>query len=451
MCLILVPGTPFVSVYPPIRAGFHPAGHCYLRHLDERGRLGVVPSSGRRLPGIEGLRALAACSVLVYHSWANSSPSGSAVDLGIFASWIPDLAYGVALFFALSGFLLYRPFAAAVLRGEALPSVRGYFRNRALRILPAYWAILLVAGLVLETTLLRNGSHLRPHALHGEGLLRTGTFTQNYTPGLLGSGIGPAWSLAVEAVFYLLLPVLALGALLLARAFPSGARWRRAAAAVPAAALLLLGLSGKAAARYLVPGGHNEWGATWHSVIELSFWGQADLFAFGMALAVVYAEVAHGGLRLPRSWRWWSWAGVVGGYLLVHATSPPDVQLSYSPENTVMALVFALLLGLVVLQTAERRPQTPLLRAIETAPIVWVGMVSYSVFLWHGPLVRWLNAHDATLGGRGGFVVNTIFLLAITLALSAVSYRFVEEPALRLKKRSGASEAVPPAQVSAAP
>jgi peptidoglycan/LPS O-acetylase OafA/YrhL len=363
---------------------------------------------------------------------------------------VPDLAYGVALFFALSGFLLYRPFAAAVLRGEALPSVRGYFRNRALRILPAYWAILLVSALLLETTLVRNGSHLRPHALHGDGLLRTATFTQNYTPGLLGSGIGPAWSLAVEAVFYILLPALAFGALVLARAYPS-ARGRRWAAAAPAAALLLLGLSGKAAARHVVPGAHNEWGATWHSVVELSFWGQADLFAFGMALAVVYAEVAHGGLRLPRSWRLWAWAGVVGGYALVHATAPPDAQLSYSPANTVMALVCALLLGLVVLQTAERRSQTPLLRALETAPIVWVGMVSYSVFLWHGPVVRWLAAHDAVVGGRGGFVVNTLFLLAITLALSALSYRFVEEPALRLKRRTVPAEAVPPAQVSAAP
>ena len=356
----------------------------------------------------------------------------------------------MALFFALSGFLLYRPFAAAVLRGEALPSIRGYFRNRALRILPAYWAILLVSALLLETTLVRNGSQLRPHALHGDGLLRTATFTQNYTPGLLGSGIGPAWSLAVEAVFYILLPALAVGALLLARAYPS-VRGRRWAAAAPAAALLALGLSGKAAARYLVPGGHNEWGATWHSVVELSFWGQADLFAFGMALAVVYAEVARGGLRLPRTWRWWSWAGVVGGYALVHGAEPRDAPLSYSPANTVMALVCALLLGLVVLQTAERRRQTLLLRALEAAPIVWVGMVSYSVFLWHGPLVRWLAAHDAVLGGRGGFVVNTLFLLTITLALSALTYRFVEEPALRLKKRTGPAEAVPPAQVSAAP
>ena len=418
--------------------------------LSGRSGLGVVPSSGRRLPGIEGLRALAACSVLVYHSWALSSPSGRPVDLGIFARSVPDLAFGVTLFFALSGFLLYRPFAAAVLRAEVLPSVRGYFRNRALRILPAYWVILLVSALLLETVLVRHGSHLRPGALHGGGLLRAATFTENYAPRTLGSGIGPAWSLAVEAVFYLLLPVLALLAFALARRV-SSAPWRRLAALAPAGTLLLIGLSGKVVARYVLPGAHNEWGGTWHSVVELSFWGQADLFAFGMALAVLYAEVERKALRLPRRWRLWGWIGVVGGYALVRAAAPPDAQLSYSPVNTVMALVCALLLGLVVLQTAQKRPQTFLLRVLESPPVVWIGLVSYSIFLWHGPVVRWLAGHDAVLGGRGGFVANTLLLLVITLALSAVTYRFVESPALRLKSRRPSAEPVPQAQVSAAP
>ena len=62
---------------------------------------------------------------------------------------MPNLAYGVVLFFTLSGFLLYRPFAASIVRGERLPSVRGYLRNRALRILPAYWAILFLCAVVV--------------------------------------------------------------------------------------------------------------------------------------------------------------------------------------------------------------------------------------------------------------------------------------------------------------
>ncbi len=55
------------------------------------------------------------------------------------------------LFFVLSGFLLWRPIASAVLRGRRLPSVRRYARNRALRILPAYWVVLLATALVLQS------------------------------------------------------------------------------------------------------------------------------------------------------------------------------------------------------------------------------------------------------------------------------------------------------------
>src|SRR6266702_5271766 len=108
-------------------------------------RLGSVrPSMGRRLPGVEGLRAIAACSILVFHAWGLTPTHGT--RLGPFDRFVPDLQFGVVLFFTLSGFLLYRPFAAAILRAELRPSLRSYVRNRALRIVPAYWFILLACA-----------------------------------------------------------------------------------------------------------------------------------------------------------------------------------------------------------------------------------------------------------------------------------------------------------------
>lgn len=98
----------------------------------------IPPSTGRRLAGIEGLRGLAAISVLITHAWFYSgsdrvplwegSPAGTALE---------SLGFGVTLFFTLSGFLLYRPFVAAALDPDRRPRVVDYFRNRALRILPA--------------------------------------------------------------------------------------------------------------------------------------------------------------------------------------------------------------------------------------------------------------------------------------------------------------------------
>ncbi len=108
------------------------------------------PAFTRRLSGIEGLRGIAAASVVVFHVWTNSAAAS------FHFGWLGHIRLsqsrpGVQLFFALSGFLLYLPFAAAALRSQARPSFVAYLRNRALRIFPAYWCILLLTALVLRS------------------------------------------------------------------------------------------------------------------------------------------------------------------------------------------------------------------------------------------------------------------------------------------------------------
>jgi peptidoglycan/LPS O-acetylase OafA/YrhL len=410
---------------------------------------------GSRIPGIEGLRAIAAFSILVFHTWLYSSPSGS-VDLGLLNRVLPDFAFGVTLFFTLSGFLLYRPFASALLRGSERPSLARYLKNRALRILPAYWVILLLTSVALQSALsrdvhggLHNGALLKPGVL-----VRAALFVQDYTPRTNLSGIGPAWSLAVEVVFYLTLPCLVVAAAALASRCTTAAA-RRAAVLAPAALLLALGLSGKAAAAYVVPGAVTRgWEADWHSVLERSFWCQADLFAFGMALAVARAEFGAGRLRLPPWWRKAAVLAAAGGYL-VCAKAMTTEQLSYSPFNTLMALVCALIVGVVVLPPPAAQRRSLFLRVLESRPLVAGGIISYSVFLWHEPLVRWLEAHDLTRGGYDGFLLDLALATTVTATLSFITYRCVEAPALRLKGgrrgRRALVPAMPAEEVEAAP
>ena len=419
---------------------------------------GAIRSGGTRLAGIEGLRALAACSILVFHSWMYASPDGRRAAVGPLSHVLPDLAFGVILFFTLSGFLLYRPFVAAAMRGQRSPDIRGYLKNRALRILPAYWVILLVCALVLRSVLLRDeGGDLTNGGTADPSLLaRSGLLVQHYDPRTLLVGIGPAWSLAVEVVFYLLLPVLALLVFGLSRR-ASTRRGRRLAAFVPVALMLGIGLSGKAAAAYLVPplAPYAGWDANWHSVLERSFLAQADLFAFGMALAVVRVDWEDGLLRLHRHWRIVAiGAGLLAYLVTAHGTE--SNQLSYSPYNTLMAFACATLLALVVLYRPGAEAAPLLVRLLETRPLLWLGVISYSVFLWHEPLVRFLQAHDLTLTGAPGFLVNTTLLAALTFALSTITYQLVERPALLLKRRkarerTAADEALAASSVEAAP
>ena len=412
--------------------------------------LAEAASSSTRLPGIEGLRAAAASAIVVIHVWLyDGGELLGATTPAATVMW--NLSLGVTLFFALSGFLLYRPFAAAIARGDGLPDLVQYVRNRALRIVPAYWAILLVSALLLGTT----------HVRDGEGdlvigplddpvlLLETALLVQNFTPGTLGIGVGPAWSLAVEAVFYLVLPLLVLAAVRLARGCHTRSR-RVAVLLAPPLVLLLVGLTGKYVAGGLDVGAGGGWRDNWYSVVERSFWAQADLFAFGMAVAVAHTEVVDGRLRLPRHWR----AGALGIALLVVvgcALTLDRGQLSYLPQNTAVALAASLLVAAACFPAVSGR--APLLqRLLQSRPLVVAGIGSYSVFLWHEPVIIWLTEHGAMMNGPAGFVWNLGLTAVVVGVLSLLSYRLVERPALSRKRRVRPADVpLAAAQLKAAP
>jgi peptidoglycan/LPS O-acetylase OafA/YrhL len=356
-----------------------------------------------------------------------------------------NLSLGVTLFFTLSGFLLYRPFAAAVLRGRPMPSLKPYFGNRALRLLPAYWVILVVVAATANNELgLVSGDHPAFLAafVHPRRLIESALLVQSFSPHSLLTGIGPAWSLVVEVCFYLALPVLTMLALRIASESSPPAR-RRLAALVPPLLLLILGLSGKAIAAWAVlPGpGSTDPGfdPDWHSVIVRSILCQADLFSFGMILAILHVQNEDRQLHLPRRWRPLTAAValplIYGAIRLMH-----DGQLNYTPTNTVVALGMTLLLALVVVQPGGgRRRRLTLHGVLEARPLVAIGLASYSLYLWHHPLLHWLIAHHLTLYGRAGMLVNLLTVGALSGVLAALTYRFVERPALSRKRRSAAA------------
>ena len=396
----------------------------------ERGSVGKDERRATaRLSGIEGLRAVAATSVLVYHVFLYGAPNGRRVALPL-EKVFDNLRAGVTLFFVLSGFLLFRPFVAAALRGLPSPSVRNYLRNRALRIVPAYWVILLGIAIFLQHELLT-----RPLQL-GANLL----FLQNYVPNYVVGGddrlgIVPSWSLCIEIVFYLVLPVLGGVAIALAA--------RRLSAVVsclaPVAFMVALGLASKAA---LHPADLSV-GA--HRVVEFSLLTHADWFAAGMAVSVGHVLWEDGRLS-PR--RWVLPSALVGSTALAVVAT----KLYYGgrvdavEQQTPFALACAVLLALVV--TASPRS---LLRRFLTLRLVYLaGLASYSLFLVHDPLVRSFREWGLTVSGVGGFFVNLLLIGTVSFTLAAIIYRLVERTALGRKRgwqagdSSGFGSSAPP-------
>jgi peptidoglycan/LPS O-acetylase OafA/YrhL len=250
------------------------------------------------------------------------------------------------------------------------------------------------------------------------------------------SGIAPAWSLAVEVVFYLALPLLGLLAVVAARRAATPTR-RLLAGLVPAGLLLVVGLSGRAVARFLIPaeGMAPGWDGDWHSVIVRSFWAKADLFTFGMALAVVYVGLQQGLVRLPD--RWPLVAVAYAAVLVVPILLLVDrglIDKSMYAYQLPTSLACTLLLTMVVLPDRAASPSL-LVGLLASRPLVAVGLASYSLFLWHDPVQRLLHEGGLTMDGSGGLVVNLAVLGLLSGLLSALTYRYVERPALRRKTR----------------
>src|SRR5215472_3267343 len=162
--------------------------------------MALAAESGRQ-PALDGLRVVAAVAVLVTHVGGMTGIGFAGTPV----SWVVSRGdVGVPIFFTLSGLLLYRPWAVAALSGSDGPAASGYLWRRALRILPAYWAVVVVAMLTLNPA--------RAHsAVDWTQYL---ALIQVYIPhpwwsGSGAPGLAQMWSLSVEVSFYAVLPLLA--------------------------------------------------------------------------------------------------------------------------------------------------------------------------------------------------------------------------------------------------
>ena len=138
----------------------------------------VLPSSGVRLAGIEGLRGIAAFSVLCFHVMLVLR-ANDAVHIAV-DPLSGVLSHGLTLFFVLSGFLLYRPYVRGILRDRPTPQPKEFLRNRVLRIWPAYLVILVIVGFVFG--LARIDAH-SSGSMAQRSLLRLARLTQPRTRG----------------------------------------------------------------------------------------------------------------------------------------------------------------------------------------------------------------------------------------------------------------------------
>jgi len=355
------------------------------------------PASAARVAGLDGLRAIAVAAVLLFHL-------------------VPGVAIGgylgVDVFFVVSGFIITRLLLVERLRDGGI-RLRDFWVRRARRLLPALVVLLLACS---TAALLVGGDVLV--GLGGQ-LLGALSFSANWYFIASGSdyftGTAPElfrnlWSLGVEEQFYLLWPVVLIFAVL---RMPRAGRIATLAGATAASALAM-GL--------LLEG----WGAT------AVYYGTAT-HAFGLTLgallAVLSADWSSRALEWPRGARiglgaagWASLAGIVA----LAVVMPGDAAGTYRGGLAAVAVLTAVLIAAFLV------PDSPLARAVDVAPLRWLGVRSYGVYLWHWPVFVLLVAAlppEATDGPLAWAVGGAA--AAVTVAVAAASFRWIETPLRR--------------------
>jgi peptidoglycan/LPS O-acetylase OafA/YrhL len=352
----------------------------------------------RRLRGIDGLRAVAAMSVVGYHAWLYTLPAVSAANRDSTGDYVwHELRLGLVLFFVLSGFLLYGPWVAAARGERPAPSWRAFGVRRAARILPAYWLAIVGAILLLWPHDGVPGVRLPP----AHDLWLFAIFGQNFTEHTLLTLNSPTWTLAVEAMFYVTLPLL--GALAL--------RWRRPGILIVPVLFLLVGvLYNRAIAD------HHEFSLSVTKVLPAF----TPYFAVGMA-AAVFAR----GRLLSRPALWTLLiAGAVqvlgDGLWAANGARHGSHDLALRVWRDLPAAA-----GFACWMVAVAAASQPL-RVLVARPMVWLGTISYGIYLWHVPVLLMLRAHS--LLPTSPFLALPI-AIPITLAIASASWYWVEKPA----------------------
>ncbi len=375
---------------PPTTAGGSAPG------VGRREPTGSDDRPGRgRLPGLDGLRALAIVAVLALH---------------LDPSWLPGGFLGVDVFFVVSGFLI----TTLLLRERAATGsvdVRAFWARRARRLLPPLLVVLPVSVFLARLT--------EADLLVGVGRQVAGalTFTSNWVEIAAGSDYFAAtspqlfmnlWSLAVEEQFYLLWP---LAVLVLMRV---GTPLSRAGAVLGlglASALLMAVLLDPASPTRVY------YGTDTHLVGLM----------VGAATAFAYAGPQRAFTRTP----WWGRhhrAVVLAALATLGAllwTADQSSALTFR-GGIALASVATAALVLVTVSTPG-----PLRSALELPVCRWLGARSYGIYLWHWPVILIVGQDLDLAPGGPAYLWSRLWCLLVILALSDLTYRFVETPVRR--------------------
>jgi peptidoglycan/LPS O-acetylase OafA/YrhL len=403
------------------------------------------------VPALDGVRAVACLMVLAFHLnfllqlWNITKLGHLAIAIALSGDT------GVALFFVLSGFLLFLPYAKALLFDSSWPSLRRFYLRRVFRIIPGYYVSLFLMILLFHPEYL--------HLDHLKYLALFLTFFMDSSRATYQQINGPFWSLAVEWQFYLLLPFMALGMRFIVQ---HGSLQRRLVTLLSCLfAIIVWGIVSRYYGAYIMA--HPQiplFGSrTVLRVILFSLYGTSGAgfhgkfledFAVGMTLSLVYilaSSKPHDGalnvwLRRLTLWLW--------GFGLILLTimamwesnqANPTIWLFLKPlhpyylwwREILLSIGFASCIAAILFDNGGLK------HLFEWAPMRWIGLISYSLYMWHLPLLlvfsTYFGPYLQHLSYAKMYTLYWLWVLVAIIPFSLVFYLLIEKPWMRLSDR----------------
>jgi peptidoglycan/LPS O-acetylase OafA/YrhL len=390
---------------------------------------------------LDGVRAIACLIVIGYHISliGRSTYTFIPTQQPVLAAFLLAGESGVTLFFVLSGFLLFLPYARALLSQKAWPSMRRFYVRRALRIIPAYYACLFIL------ILLTHREYFQPD--HWKQLAIFLIFFMDSTPATYQAINGPFWTLAVEWQFYLLLPLLALGIRALAwRCSPARRLW------CIVACLLAVIAWGMASQAWVYGSGPQPLSANIGlDIVDVVLFGQLGKFlqdfAVGMLVSLLFTFAADHERVKNALYKWSPWLFGAGIALLtfiafwrenaVHNNGAIWLTGLRFAFNACGEVGFALGFALAVVAILAGVPIFQ--KVFAWSPLRWIGNVSYSTYMWHFPLLLFFRFQISYLIVHWNvwliFGSYWLWVGLVILPFSLLLFMLTERPGMQISNR----------------
>jgi peptidoglycan/LPS O-acetylase OafA/YrhL len=389
-----------------------------------------LPRAPTHFAMVDGLRGLAAAFVVVYHSLLFAALAGRS-----YVQLFSLCRVAVPIFFAIGGFVLYRPFFRERWEPGARHDLKRYAKRRLWRIFPGYWFALTVGGaLTAWGVIVVVPGVFSKHwwILYGLG--------QIYSTATQHQGLGVAWTLCNEVIFYVLLPLLSLWIGRIARRWWPDEIWR--------ADVVVLG------ALWILANVCHTLILVTDRTLQYTFPTVFDYFVPGMLLGVVSVVLGDRPVdEYPPALRWlgahasFCWVAalivVVPDTLIFNglavARNPFWGSTLVLTGDHLLQGAIAMLIAMPAMLPGDRRALPR--RALGSRLLVWLGLISYGIYLWHMPLLDWIANSGLTKIGLPSTLTLMVCTLVSATAVGAASWYLLELPVLRRFTAAGARRA----------